>query len=97
MKDCVGRRVGEVDSLGVPDSGRSLDIIETEAESWIWTCSSLGRGDGAKLGILADGRVRGVDVSLGLSRFGVAEILILLFGAADEVAAPLEGDPSFLH
>lgn len=102
MEDCEGSFVGDVDFLGVPDSGRSLEIIETEArasetESWIWTRSSLGRGDGDELGILAHGRIRGAEVSLGPWSFGAAEILILLCGAADGVIAPLEGAPLFLH
>lgn len=100
VEDCIGSVVGYVDFVDVPDSGRSLEIFETEswpseAESWIWTCFSLG--DGADLGILADGRVRGVEVSLGATSFGVAESLILLCGAAAKVAAPLEGAPSFLY
>lgn len=98
VEDCTGGFVGDVDFLGVPDSGRSLEIIESEAgASETESCSSLGRGDGAELGILAQGRVRGADVSLGLWSFGAAEILILLCGAADEVVAPLEGAPLFLH
>lgn len=102
MDDCVGSFVGDVDFVSVPNSGRSFEITETEVraldgKSWICTCSLLDRGDGPELGFLAHGRVRGVEVNLGPTSFGAAEIRILLCGAADEVVAPLEGAPSVLH